>query len=228
MIMSKTYSLDEIAPDHILRALFATISYRLEPGGWATRFPAVLDYLQQGSLDANRAEQALVELGQIETELRSLSRDRVVWSMDDLRVRNDSKQPVNHNAKNVFDYFVARDGKPLINKLRLIVLECRSQGTTVKVDSRVRRKARWKERLMCGGFVVGGIAIIADEWRQLITEHSFHPKLAMGGPVVVLIGLLGCFVPLQERRYRVIGWTVVVIGAALGMANWYWMEHYFE
>lgn len=226
--MSKTYSLDEIAPDNILRALFATISYRLEPGGWATRFPAVLDHLQQGSLDANRAEQALIELGQIETELRSLSPDRVVWSMDDLRVRNDSRQPVNHNAKNVFDYFVARDGKPLINKLRLIVLECRSQGRTVKVDSRVRRKARWKEKLMWAGFFVAGIGIIADEWYQLITEHSFHPKFAMGGPIVLLGGLVGCFIPLQERRYRVIGWVVIVIGAALGLANLYWMRHYFQ
>ncbi|HEY6253757.1 MAG TPA: Imm70 family immunity protein [Candidatus Angelobacter sp.] len=226
--MSTTYSLDQIAPDHVLRALFATISYRLEPHGWATRFPAVLDHLQQGSLDPNRAEQAITELGQIEAELRSLPPDRVVWSMDDLRVRNDSRQPVNHKAKNVFDYFVARDGTPLINKLREIVIECRRQGRTVKVDSQVRRKTRWKERLTYAGLFVGGIAMIADEWHQLITEHSYHPKLAMGGPILVLGGLLGCFIPIQERRYRVIAWTAIAIGLAFGGLNLYLMEHYFE
>jgi hypothetical protein len=226
--MNKTYSLDKIAPDHVLRALFATISYRLEPDGWATRFPAVLDHLQQGSLDASRIDQALTELAQIEAELKSLPARRVVWSLDDLRVLNDSKQPVNHRAQNIFEYFVARDGTPVVNKLREIVVERRGQGGAVRIDSRLRRKTRWKERLLCAGMVVAGLALTADEWRQLINEHSYHPKIAMGGPVLVLAGLLGCFIPIQDRRYRVIGWTAIVIGAGLGVLNWYLMEHYFD
>lgn len=226
--MSKTYSLDQIAPDQVLRALFATISYRLEPNGWATRFPMVLDHLQQGSLDANRAEQALIELGQIEAELRSLPPDRVVWSMSDLRVQDDSRQPVNRRAKSVYEYFVARDGTPLINRLREIVLACRGQGRTVKVDSRVRQKSRLKERLTCVGLIVGGIAMFAYNWYDLINEHRYFPKMAWGAPVVVLVGITGLFIPLNERRNRVIAWVVMGIGFALGLANGYWMEHYFD
>jgi hypothetical protein len=226
--MSKTYSLDEIAPDHVLRALFATISYRLEPDGWATRFPVVLDQLQQGSLDAGRADQALTELEQIEAQLRSLPPDLVVWSLDDLRVRNDSKQPVNHNAKNIYDYFIARDGTPLVHKLREIVLECRSQGQRVKVDSRSRRKTRWKQRLTFAGCVLVGIIIIADNWYQLINEHSYYPKEAMAGPVLVFVGLVGSFTPADNRTRPVLYWALMLIGLALGFANLYWMKHYFD
>lgn len=226
--MSKTYSLDDIAPDQIMRAVSATISYRLEPNGWASRFPAVLDLLQERRLEASRADQALIELGQIEAELRALPPGRVVWSLDDLRVRNDSKQPVNRSAKNIYDYFVASDGTPVVNKLREIVLACRSQGQTVKVDSRAQQKTRRKYRLECAGFFVGGIAMTAYNWYQLRSEQTYFPTMAMGGPALVLVGLLGLFVPITERRYTVLFVTVAVIGFVLGGINWYWMEHYFE
>jgi hypothetical protein len=225
--MSKTYSLDEIAPDNVLRALFSTISYRLEPDGWGTRFPAVLDYLYEGSLDASRTDQALTELDQIEAQLRCLPPRRVVWSLDDLRVRNDSKQPVNHSAKNIYDYFVARDGTPLLNKLREIAMECRSQGQTIRVDSRIRRKTRWKVRLMFAGCVLLGIGLIASNWYELINEHSYYPKEAMAGPVLVFVGLVGSFTPADNRRRPVLYWALVLIGVALGLANLYWMDHYF-
>jgi hypothetical protein len=229
LAMSKTYSLDEIASDQIMQALFATISYRLEPDGWATRFPAVLEHLQQGSLGASRADQALMELGQIEAELRSLPPDRVVWSLDNLHVRNDSRQPVNHNAKSIYDYFVAQDGTPVVNKLREIALACRSQGNIVKVESRSLRKSRRKDRLTFAGSLVGGIAMTVYNWYQLSSEHTFFPMFALSGPVLVVGGLAGLFMPRVNRRWdTVIYVTVLVVGLALGGLNAYLMEHYFK
>lgn len=227
--MSNTYSLDEIAPDKVMRALFATISYRLEPNGWGTRFPAVLNHLHEGSLDAAHAEQALTELGQIEAELRSLPPARVVWSLNDLRVRNDSKQPVNHKAKSVYDYFVGRDGTPVINKLREIALACCSQAATVKVDSRSRQESRRKERLTFAAAIMGGIAMTAYNWYKLTSEHSYYEMMALGGPVCVLLGLAGLFLPRSKNRQdSVIYWVIVVIGLALGGVNAYLMDHYFD
>lgn len=35
-------------------------------------------------------------------------------------------------------------------------------------------------------------------------------------------------IPIDERRHKVIGWAILILGFALGLANWYWMEHYFQ
>src|SRR5258707_8353336 len=69
----------DLAPAYALDALFATISLRLEPNGWASRFPAVLDHLQGGRIDPARADAALTELRTIARELADVPVDRVVW-----------------------------------------------------------------------------------------------------------------------------------------------------
>lgn len=224
--MSKTYSLDEIASDRILGALFATISFRLEPDGWATRFPLVLDHVQQGSLDVSLADQALTELSQIEAELKSLPPGRAVWSLNDLRVRNDSKEPVNHSARNLFEYFTARDGTPLLHKLRDIMVQCRSEGRTARIDSRVRRKKRSKRKLFCAAAFVICVALIVNSWHDVLTEHHYYVKAALSGPTGALLALAGCFIDLEDRRNRRVAIIVIVIGVALGALNWYLMDHY--
>ena len=49
------------SPD-LLHEFFATISERLEPLGWGTRFPALLNDLYQGELAPDHVETALSEL----------------------------------------------------------------------------------------------------------------------------------------------------------------------
>jgi hypothetical protein len=55
----------------VTEAFFATVSYRLGPRGWGTRFPAVLNDLYGGRLSAKRVSVALRELETIENELRA-------------------------------------------------------------------------------------------------------------------------------------------------------------
>jgi 2,3-bisphosphoglycerate-dependent phosphoglycerate mutase len=122
----------ELAPEHVMDALFTTISCRLEPQGRGTRFPAVMDDLYSGYLQPGRAPKALQELQEIEAALQKVPIDRVVWSLQKMHC-DDSREPVNHHAGSSFEYFVDQDGQPLIWRLRDAVQECLSRGRVLRL-----------------------------------------------------------------------------------------------
>lgn len=66
----------------VLHAFFSTISVRLEPQGWGTRFPALMDELYQGELAPGRVETALSELLLARRELALRPPSQVVWDAD--------------------------------------------------------------------------------------------------------------------------------------------------
>ncbi|HEV2891830.1 MAG TPA: Imm70 family immunity protein [Frankiaceae bacterium] len=70
------------SPD-LLHAFFSTISVRLEPLGWGTRFPVLLDDLYQGELPVAQVDTALSELMRARRELSLLPASAVVWDADD-------------------------------------------------------------------------------------------------------------------------------------------------
>src|SRR5690349_6301564 len=69
------------SPD-LLHAFFLTLSARLEPLGWGTRFPALLDDLYHGDLPTDRVETALSELLLARRELSFVPADQVVLDVD--------------------------------------------------------------------------------------------------------------------------------------------------
>jgi len=73
------------SPD-LLHAFFSTISVRLEPGGWGTRFPTLMNDLYQGDLSAAGVDRALDELLRARRELAALPLYAVVWDADDRSV----------------------------------------------------------------------------------------------------------------------------------------------
>src|ERR1039458_6263002 len=108
----------DLGPPVVMEGLFATISYRLEPSGRGSRFPTVMARLYEGRLNPSSAPAASRALEEIEAGLALLPLGSVVWSLADLRRRDDSQLPVNRSAKNVCDYFVAGDGRSLVSVLR--------------------------------------------------------------------------------------------------------------
>jgi len=113
----------EFAPDHIMKALASTISYRLEPEGWSSRFPFVLDHLLAGRLSPSEGSAAIAELEAIEWGLKRVPRDSVVWDRNDRRRRDDSREEVCHTARDASEYFLARSGRPLLHELKEAVHE---------------------------------------------------------------------------------------------------------
>lgn len=223
-----------LAPDTVLEALFATISYRLEPSGWATRFPIVLDLLHEGRLDASSLDGALAELDAIAPELARVPVDRVVWNMQDLRRRNDANEPVRKNAANAFDYFVANDGRPILVCLVDAIRRARMNGDAVVLDSGLRRRniRSGVALVVFGGAVgIGGYLYFPDA--VLVPENATH-EASQHGPLIWALGCLiaamgavatlGALLPsfgAWMRARRALVAVVAVVGvAAVGYASW--------
>lgn len=115
-------------------AFFSTISVRLEPEGWGTRFPAVMDELYKGELSPEGAVRALAELDQIREELRQFAPSEVVWDVEDR-----SKQPpwgdrISDEITDLSNYFVTEDGRDLFEVLGEAVGYALRAGVPLRVQ----------------------------------------------------------------------------------------------
>lgn len=217
----------ELAPAHVLDALFATISYRLEPNGWASRFPAVLEHLQAGRIDPDRADQALLELQCVARELATLPSDRVVWDLRDLRRRDDASEAVNRQAPSAHAYFVSADRLPLLDVLKGAMEQSRAAGKPLIVTSSHR------QAMLGRGLVAVGLG---TAWTILV--HRYFPDLVFvpegassrmhHGPLVWPVGLLiaggGALIAVAAHLPTWSVWArqhaavLSVIGVALALA----------
>jgi Immunity protein 70 len=126
--------LTEVGAPAILHALCSSISANLEPAGWGSRFPMVLNRLYQGHLPASACPAALLELRTIERELQDIPVSRVVWDYDDR-----SRAPSLHyrappEAQNLAGYFVTVNG---LNLLRAGLIESVESAVEFGDDVRI-------------------------------------------------------------------------------------------
>jgi hypothetical protein len=128
-----------LAPQCILDGLFATIGYRLEPGGTGTRFPITMAQLRLGRLDPAKSDEAAVELDTIARELKAVPFRRAVWNLNNPVPIDDAKMPVNRSAISAYDYFVTTGGSPVLGVLRELVEESRRQQKPIQVVAREPR-----------------------------------------------------------------------------------------
>ena len=96
-----------------LFAFFSTVRTRLEPDGWGSRFPVVMNELYGGELSGESAPKAVAELDQIREELRKLPPSKLVWDAEE-----PSKQPpwgenVRDDVDDLASAFTTHDGRGL-------------------------------------------------------------------------------------------------------------------
>ena len=108
---------DEIGTSDFLHAFFSTISSNLEPKGWGSKFPILMNNLYQGSISSSEATEAIKELNTIRKELSKFPPSKVVWDIED-----KSKQPpwgknISKDITSLENYFVTSTGRDLITTL---------------------------------------------------------------------------------------------------------------
>jgi hypothetical protein len=86
-----------------------------------------------------------------------------------------------------------------------------------------------KARILGLLLIVISVALIYVNWRQLLQEGRYSTKLAAFGPVVGIGGLFLLIVPSMAgkpttTKEKIIALTVIVIGLAAGLVNWYLMD----
>lgn len=112
------------SPD-LLHAFFSTISVRLEPLGWGTRFPVLLDDLYQGELAVDQVETALSELLLARRELSLLPATSVVWDADDPTATPPWGDAV--TAPDVAACFWTEDGRSLFDVVAAALVLLRNE-----------------------------------------------------------------------------------------------------
>ena len=115
-------------------AFFSTVAVRLEPDGWGTRFPAVMNDLYAGQLSDDRASGADCELQTIRRELRKHPSSDVVWDS-----RDRSRQPpwgaaIAAHITDLGNYFVTSDGRDLFDVLHEALDRAATTGVPVHVQ----------------------------------------------------------------------------------------------
>lgn len=100
-----------IGTGEFFHAFFSTVTARLEPDGWGTRFPAVMKELYRGELDPESAELALAELDRIRAELRRFSPSDVVWDAADRARRPPWGDEIAEDITDLSNYFVTDEGQ---------------------------------------------------------------------------------------------------------------------
>jgi 2,3-bisphosphoglycerate-dependent phosphoglycerate mutase len=96
-----------------LFSFFSTVRARLEPDGWGTRFPAVMNELYHGELSAESAPKAVAELDQIREEMRKRPPSDLVWDAEDPSRQPPWGENVRNDVADLASAFVTHDGRGL-------------------------------------------------------------------------------------------------------------------
>jgi len=144
MVLSAGRFKREIGPKPLLDAFFDTVGCRLEASGRATRFPAIMSNLHEGVLTPAHAGKALMELDEIERELRDLPASKILGV----------KQGTAPEAS-AFACLTSPDGRSLLGHLRDGIAAAQSSGDALIITD-TRQKAIALR--MSAGVVVLGLA----------------------------------------------------------------------
>jgi len=128
---------DEIGSSAFFHSFFSTIAGNLEPEGWGSRFPTMLKTFYAGRLEKRDVEKALLELDEIESSLRHIRPDQVIWDYMDRAMLPPWGGNISSEIENLGNYFVTSTGRQLIPLIREVFLEAMSgkDGEAIEVVS---------------------------------------------------------------------------------------------
>lgn len=200
-----------LGPIESVTALGASILYRLEPENVAQRFPLLLGGLLNGRLPPEQADGALAELETAARELAAHPKEHAVRSATDLRRIDDSIQPVNPAAANLATYFIAPDGRPMLDVLAEAVRQAKRDRRPLTANAGLRR-ARWQR---AAANVLSGLAWALVIGLLLVPNEVIDPGSHRTSRPAELLGALG------------LGWVVwlgvwgLIATAAPRIGDWF-------
>ena len=125
----------EIGAASFLHSFFSTVAYNLEGGNWGTRFPVIMNELYQGELANANVPNAKVELNTIESELKNLSPDKVIWDMEDLGKQPPWGTRISNQITDLSNYFVTSDGRDFLTIFRKALDDAIEMKTDIIISS---------------------------------------------------------------------------------------------
>lgn len=118
----------EIGSGDFLHSFFSTISFHLEPKGWGSRFPELMNQLYQGKLEPTKAKKALNDAQTIKEELKNLPSERVVWDIENIAVKPPWGDYVDKSVTSLANYHITSTDRVLMD----LLIECLDFQTQCK------------------------------------------------------------------------------------------------
>jgi 2,3-bisphosphoglycerate-dependent phosphoglycerate mutase len=107
----------EAGAPSFLNSFFSSVVYHLEDGKRGIKYPLITKALYLGSLNWDKAEDAIGELRQIKDGLKEFTPDKVIWDMDDLSKRPPWGDKISKAITDLSNYYVTSDGKDFFEVL---------------------------------------------------------------------------------------------------------------
>lgn len=216
---------------NVVEAFYNTTSYRLEPEGWGTRFPVLMDELFEGRVSASSAIRALKELDVVERELSELPRKKVIWDVHDRRPMEDTFLRVNHDATNLRDYFVRSDGTPMVDAIRQALETARRTGQTVTIRGGLHGLKSIKGLAVVGFGLLFALVVGLFFPNAILGARSgprgsgallwpFGLLTAFGGVLMLLAARYPSLMAWARRRYPVV--IIAAIALLVGFLSLTW------
>ena len=108
------YYMYTIGTADFLHSFFSTVCGRLENGKWGSRYPYLMNELDQGMLSAEHLAAGAEELVQIKKNLARFAPNQVIWDIDDRSLTPPWGDNISEDITDLSNYFVTREGEDFL------------------------------------------------------------------------------------------------------------------
>ena len=125
----------QIGSGEFLHSFFSTVCYNLEESKWGSRFPHIMSELYSGELKVENVDVAINELNCIKAELAKISKDKVIWDIEDLTKKAPWGDNISDSITDLGNYFVTSDGDDFITLFSNALEKARKLNTSIRLES---------------------------------------------------------------------------------------------
>ena len=125
----------QVGSGDFLHSFFSTVAYNLEAKKWGSKYPILMNEFYQGKLETDKIKTAIIEIKDIQKELKKYPVSCIIWDIDDL-----SKQPpwgdrVSEEITDLSNYFVTSDGEDFITILLHALEKAAELNMSIEIES---------------------------------------------------------------------------------------------
>lgn len=124
----------EIGSPGLLHCFLSTINYNLEPRGWGSRYPFLMNGLYSGSLQWQICDLALLELADIRQNLEGYLPSKLVWDIDNLALVPPWDEIFSFTSSDLIAYFITITGEDLCTVLSIALTEAIAQQVDIYLE----------------------------------------------------------------------------------------------
>lgn len=98
-----------------LNSFFSTVSYHLEPEGWGTKYPYLMNHAYNGKVKYVLILELLKEVHEIHELLQNYIPSQVIWDIEDLTKQPPWGANISPEITSLANYFVTSEGTAVDN-----------------------------------------------------------------------------------------------------------------